>query len=102
MSDLSPGRQRRGEESGANAGWADELAWLDAFEVAIRNLLATRSQVLELSRSLDRSPQLAPLFAPLDAWLSECSQDEIVEAIGDLRRGMEAEAGRLPPEGGIS
>ncbi|MDQ6900591.1 MAG: hypothetical protein M3072_13980 [Candidatus Dormibacteraeota bacterium] len=97
MSDPPPGRHREGEESGAGAAWTDELVWLDAFEVAIRNLLATRSHVLELSRSWDRSARLAPLSAPLLAWLGECGNDEIVKVIGVLRAGIEAEAGRLPP-----
>jgi hypothetical protein len=100
MSDLQPGRQGHGDESVGGVAWTEELAWLDAFEVAFRNLLAARSQVLELTRTWDRSVRLAALAAPLVEWLSECGRDEILEVIGAVRAGIEEEAGRPPsPEG---
>jgi hypothetical protein len=102
MSDLRPGRQGHNEESAGGAGWTDELAWLDAFEVAFRNLLAARSQVLGLAGTWDRSARLAELSAPLVAWLSECGRDEILEAIGAVRAGIEDEAGRSPSQEGAS
>jgi hypothetical protein len=100
MSGRLPGRQRSGGESDSGAHWAAELASLDAFEVALRNLLSTRAKVLELSRSWDRSPRLSRLSAPIVAWMSECVRDEIVEAIGQLREGIEAETGPREPEEG--
>jgi hypothetical protein len=99
MSDLSPGRERRGrrgKEPEGGSEWTDELACLDDFEVAFRNLLATRARVLELSRTWNGSVRLAPVSARLVSWLSECGRDEIVEVIGDLRAGIESEGqGRL-------
>jgi hypothetical protein len=102
MSDLQEGRQGHRDESAGGAGWTDELAWLDAFEVAVRNLLAARSQVLDQNRISDRSARLAELSAPLVAWLSECGRDEILEMIGAVRAGIEDEAGRPPSQGGAS
>ena len=101
MSDLQPGRQGHLDESAGGAGWTDELGWLDAFEVAFRNLLAARSQVLDLTRTWERSARLAELSAPLVTWLSECGRDEILEVIGAVRAGIEDEAGPPPSrEGG--
>ncbi|MBJ7599815.1 MAG: hypothetical protein DLM67_16655 [Candidatus Nephthysia bennettiae] len=100
MSDLRPGRQGHNDGSAGGAGWTDELAWLDAFEVAFRNLLAARSQVLDLAGTWDRSARLAELSAPLVAWLSECGRDEILQAIGAVRTGIEDEAGRSPSQEG--
>jgi hypothetical protein len=98
MSDPLSGRQRRGDESDAGSGWAAELAVVDTFEVALRNLLSVRGQVVELSRTWDRSARLAPLSARVVQWISDCAGDEIVEAIGDLRAGLEAAGGQ--PESG--
>jgi hypothetical protein len=100
MSDPLSGRQRSGDESEAGSRWSAELAVVDAFEVALRNLLSIRAQVLELSTTWHGSPRLAPLWAPVVAWISDCGRDEIVEAIGDLRAAIEAESGRRGPQEG--
>jgi hypothetical protein len=102
MSDPLSGRQRRGDESEAGSGWTAELAVVEAFEVALRNLLSIRAQVLELSTTWNGSPRLAPLSAPVVAWISECGRDEIVEAIGYLRAGIEAESRPPGPPDGVS
>jgi hypothetical protein len=102
MSDLRPGRQGHRDESAGGAGWSDELAWLDAFEVAFRNLLAVRSVGLDLAGTWERSARLAELSAPLVAWLSECGRDEILRVIGEVRAGIEDEGGRPASQEGAS
>jgi hypothetical protein len=100
MGDLPAGREGRGEELAAGSSWSDQVARLDAFEVAFRNLLATRSQVLQLSAAWEGSPVLAPLWRRLDSWLADCGRDEIVEVIHELRAVLEAteSSGPQPPE----